>query len=170
MVRVTLAFVALSLYAASGLAASTKTAPQKPATPTKAQPAKKASRIVIRPVKSQKLVLQPRIPVSTEPSRFEIARIAGRATELELRFTSRDPGLKLDSSAPMVIQLNTPSSLKLEPSIITGSQWPKGATKMFVKLKSAVARGTWIEGDASYTVCKGSTCRQAQSSIRADFP
>jgi hypothetical protein len=146
--------MALFLYAASGLAASTK---------TKAAPSP-------RPVvKRQRVVIRPRPLASKEPSRFEIVRATGKANEIEIHYVSQDPTLTLDAQSSIVIQLNTPPSLVIEPSVITSSEWPKGATRMNLKFKGALSAGTWIDGAAAYTVCKARKCRQAQSAIRADF-
>jgi hypothetical protein len=70
-----------------------------------------------------------------------------------------------------VIQLNTPPSLVIEPSVITSSEWPKGATRMMLSFRGTLSAGTWIDGAAHYFVCRTGTksCRPAQCSIRADF-
>ena len=91
------------------------------------------------------------------------------ADKLEIHFISSDPALTLDTGKSIVIQLNTPRSLVISPSVITSSEWPKGSTKMILDFKGQAQKGTWIDGAATYTVCKAKSCKQTETFIRTDF-
>jgi hypothetical protein len=125
------------------------------ATPTKARP----KSAVIRP------------NVRGEPTGFQITAVTGKPGALDLHFASTDPSQVLDPKSSIVIQLNMSRGLQVQPSIITSSEWPKGANRMTLAYKGNLTRGTWIDGAATYTTCKTgtTTCRKVQSRIRADF-
>jgi hypothetical protein len=53
--------------------------------------------------------------------------------------------------------------------VITSSEWPKGATRMLLTYKGAAEKGAWVDGAATYTVCKAKNCKQVETFIRADF-
>jgi hypothetical protein len=154
MARLPLA-LAFLLYAASASAASGNPAPAASPAPRRAA------------VRRQPVVIHPRsnLPVT----RFEVAKVPGRSDQLEIRFVSADPKLRLDPAKSIVIQLNTPRSLVITPSVITSSEWPKGATRMVVSFKGATTKGVWIDGAATYTVCNGKSCKQTETPIRTDF-
>jgi hypothetical protein len=144
--------IALSLsYAVSGRAASTNPQPVPSPTP------KKWHRLVIHPKSN--------LP----PTRFEVVKVPGKTDKLEIHFVTTDPSLKLDTGKAIVIQLNTPRSLVLTPAIITSSEWPKGQTRMLLTYRGSTGKGVWIDGAATYTICKGKSCKKTETLIRTDF-
>jgi hypothetical protein len=151
MARLIALVITVSLYAASAFAASTNPA---------ARPSPAPRKSARKPV-----VIHPK--TGLPPQRFEVVKTS--ATQLEIQYVTADPTVTLDTTHSIVIQLNTPRSLVITPSVITSSEWPKGKTKMTLAYKGQATKGVWVDGAATYTICKAKSCKQIETPIRTDF-
>lgn len=122
----------------------------------------------------QPLVLAPKSlmkrAVPPPPTGFILSKSS--AGKLLLKYYANNPGFDFDTRAPFVIQLNVNEPLKLNPSVITRENWPKGATQMVLNYQSAsTTKDNVILGKAAYTVCERKTkeCRRAKVPIELRF-
>jgi len=106
------------------------------------------------------------------PSTFELSK-ASKPGRLILKFKANIPNLDFDARAPFVIQLVPTAALKLTPSVITRSDWPKtGPQQMEIAYEGAdKTKDNIILGKAAFTVCvhQSKECRKQKVPIVFHF-
>lgn len=122
--------------------------------------------VVIRP-RAQPSVHAPPPPVAQPPA-FAI-RKGSAPDRLILAHRLANPAWEINSRAPLMIHLSTPDGTSVEPSVITRSDWPKGATELELKLSGSpqALASIRVVGGAAYTICELKTkeCRKTRSRI-----
>jgi hypothetical protein len=113
------------------------------------------------------VVIRPKVaPAPPETSGFRVTRM--KDGNLSLSFFSRDSRLHLDPTGPFVIQFNTLGVFDVEPSVITGTEWPQRPKPLTLKLKNlAPGKKYSLAGAAAYNLCGPApkSCRKVKSEI-----
>jgi hypothetical protein len=140
----------------------------------KAKPPRKHG-IKSTPKNPAPLALNPKPKVRSKaalpPSTFVLSKGAKPGT-LVLKFQATGD-LVFDTRAPFVIELNPALPLKVSPSVITRSEWPRSGPQQLVLSYSGAStnKNNVILGKAAYTVCTQRTkeCRKQKVPISLTF-
>jgi hypothetical protein len=131
-------------------------------------PVPKGQRVQVKPRNPVKeVVIMPKTSAKLPATSFELRQTG--PGKLTLVFVSRDPNLELNTRGSFIAQLTTEEPLEVEPSVITRSKWPVGATQTTLTFKGAAAgQPNLIEGEVGYLYCHKATkaCTQAVSPVK----
>jgi hypothetical protein len=130
---------------------------------------------VQRKGKLEPIVIHPKplVPAKNLPpllGSFSLSKSA--PGKLTLVFRTNSPKWELSAKSRMLIQLNPPEGLEIEPSIITRDGWPKNSNQLVLTYKSTRAgKEILLQGAAAYSICERATkeCRKARNAINLTF-
>ncbi len=166
MTQLFLVYVLLKVQLASA------TPPEKSTHLPRQNKVKKGESIVIQPSHQDPhaSLVQPKIP---EQSRFSSKQLTyfkffEEKGQLFLKFMSQDLSLHLSHTRPIVIDLMPRPPLRLEPTLILKTDWPKNSNQIPIKISGTENHETYfISGRATYSYCdqKTGVCTKTTSNL-----
>ena len=105
------------------------------------------------------------------PTYFELTR---SAEGLLLAFHATSPNLDIDLSVAPIVQIYAEAPVKVTPSALSASNWPKNSKSVALKVSGKLPKQKrYVHGYAIYQVCdrtkKTDACRKTKSKFDLDL-